>query len=213
MNPEVKLISITPDAEQNIAYIARVSNPQNQNNPDATKLIKYCIKNGHWSVFEHAFMTMEVTLPLAIAIQILRHRSFTFQQFSQRYADITLIDNEIPLFELREQDSKNRQNSTDTISDEIKNKYLDRIEKHFQQALQLYNEMLADGIAKESARFILPVAVPTKIYISGHARSWMHYLEVRDEDGVQKEHRDVAQLCKQIFINQFPAISKSLDWI
>lgn len=212
MTPEVKLINITPDAEKNIAFVARISNPDNQNNPDPTKLIKYCLKHGHFSIFEHSFMTMEVTLPLAIAVQILRHRSFTFQQFSGRYSDMNLVADTIPLFELREQDLKNRQNSTDTISQELKNKYLAKIEKHFEQAMILYNDMLADGIAKECARFILPQAIPTKIYISGNARSWIHYLSERVKDGVQKEHRDVALLIQQEFIKQFPTIANVLEW-
>jgi thymidylate synthase (FAD) len=210
MLPIVKLISITPDAEKNIAYIARVSSPANQDNPDAAKLIKYCLRHGHYSVFEHSFMTVEVTLPLAIAVQVLRHRSFTFQQFSARYADVSLLNDTIPLFELRAQDTKNRQNSTDTISEDIKEKYLDKIEKHFTEAMQIYKDMLADGIAKECARFILPVAMPTKIYVSGNVRSFIHYISERTKNGVQKEHRDVALLIQQEFNKQFPIIATAL---
>lgn len=212
MKPEAKLITVTPDAEEIIAYIARVSSPSNQNNPDASKLLKYLIRHGHWSPFEQAHMTLEVNLPLAIAVQILRHRSFCFQQFSQRYADATLLDGSIPLFELREQDHKNRQNSTDTISQELKEKYLERIRKHFADAISLYNEMLADNIAKECARFVLPMAIPTRIYITGNVRSWIHYLQARTKEEAQKEHRDAAAEMKKIFVEQFPNISKALEW-
>lgn len=208
----VKLISVTPDAEKTMGYCARVSNPNNQENPNYAKLLKYCIDHQHFSVFEQAFMTLEIETTRGIAAQILRHRSFTFQEFSQRYADATLLAEEIPLFELRRQDTKNRQNSIDDISDEIKSKWNTQIRQHFAKSKALYDGMIKDGIAKESARFILPLATPTKLYMSGSVRSWLHYIELRSSNGTQKEHMIIANECKQIFIEQFPTISEALSW-
>ena len=185
---KVKLVSITPDAEETIAYIARVSNPKNQDNEKYEGLLKYMIKHGHWSPFEQAYMTIEIQTSLAIATQILRHRSFTYQQFSQRYAEKNLINESIDLPELRRQDTKNRQNSIDDISDDIKNGFYKKIKKHFDEATELYNDMLNAGIAKESARFVLPQATTTRMYMTGTIRSWMHYLELRSAHGTQKEH-------------------------
>jgi thymidylate synthase (FAD) len=210
--PTAKLISITPDAEITMAYVARVSNPDNQNNPNIAKLLKYCLDEGHVSVFEQASLTMEIETHLAIAVQILRHRSFCFQMFSQRYADASLLNEAIPLFELRMQDTKNRQSSTDTLSDELKEKFLFKIENHFNDTMRLYNEMLDAGIAKECARFVLPQATTTRLYITGNIRSWIFYLQERSKAGVQKEHREVAKLCKNIFIKQLPVVSDSLGW-
>jgi len=210
--PKVSLISITPDAEKVITYIARVSNPDNQNNPNIAKLLKYCLDEGHVSIFEQASITIEVETHLAIATQILRHRSFCFQQFSQRYADVGLLNESIPLFELRTQDTKNRQNSLDTLDEKIKDQFLFKIENHFVDAMRLYNEMIVSGIAKECARFVLPQATTTRMYITGNIRSWIFYLRERLKDGVQKEHRDVAKLCQNIFIEQLPVVSTSLGW-
>lgn len=206
----VKLISVTPDAEQIVSYCARVSNPNNQQNPDCTKLIKYCINHAHFSVFEQAFLTLEINTTRGLAAQILRHRSFTFQEFSQRYADTTLLAEEIPSFELRRQDTKNRQNSINDISDEIKSKWGVKIREHFAKAKAIYDGMIADGIAKECARFILPLATPTRLYMSGSLRSWITYIALREKSGTQKEHMDIAKECKKIFCEQFPIIGEAL---
>ena len=200
----VKLISVTPNAEQIMSYCARVSNPNNQNNSDYSKLLKYCIDHGHFSVFEQAFMTVEINTTRGLAAQILRHRSFTFQEFSQRYADTTLLAEDIPTFELRRQDNKNRQNSIDDISDEIRYKWNSKIREHFAKAKSIYDGMVADGIAKECARFVLPLATPTRLYVSGSIRSWIHYIELRSSNGTQKEHRLIAEEAKRIFSDQFP---------
>lgn len=212
LKPTAKLIALTPDAEKIIAYIARVSNPKNQENENFKGLLKYCIKNHHWSVFEQAFMTLEVETSRAICTQILRHRSFTFQQFSQRYADNSVLTEEIPLFDLRTQDAKNRQNSIDNMTEEEKDKWYKEIDQHFAQSMDLYKRMLAAGIAKESARFVLPENMPARIYISGSIRSWIHYIELRSANGTQKEHQEVALLCKQIFIQELPVIAEALGW-
>lgn len=206
----VKLISVTPDAEKLMAYCARVSNPSNQNNDNYAKLLKYCIEHQHWSIFEQGFMTLEINTTRGLAAQILRHRSFTFQEFSQRYADTTLLADEIPMFELRRQDSKNRQNSIDDITDEVKAKWGMKIREHFAKAKGIYDGMIQDGIAKECARFVLPLATPTKLYMSGTIRSWIHYIALREKNGTQQEHINIAKQCKQIFCEQFPTISEAL---
>ena len=208
----IKLISITPNAEQLMAYCARVSNPSNQNNESVDRLISYCIKNQHWSIFEQAFITMEINTTRGIAAQILRHRSFTFQEFSQRYADTTLLSEDIPLFELRRQDTKNRQNSIDDISDEIKVKWNTKIREHFAKSKSIYDGMVADGIAKECARFVLPLATPTRLYMSGSVRSFIHWIELRSSNGTQKEHMLIANEAKRIFIYQLPIVSQALGW-
>ena len=207
----VELISLTPNAEKTMAYIARVSNPNNQNNEDYSKLLSYCIKNEHWSVFEQSFMTLQIETNRGIAAQILRHRSFTFQEFSQRYADSTQLGN-IPLPELRRQDVKNRQNSISDLPTELKEQYNQKISEHFRNAFNLYEELLAKGIAKECARFVLPLATPTRIYMSGSCRSWIHYINLRSAHGTQEEHKIIALNCKSIFKQSFPTVSKSLDW-
>lgn len=208
---EVKLITVTPDAEKNIAYIARVSNPNNQENPNYAKLLAYCIKHGHWSVFEQAHMTLEINTTRGLAAQILRHRSFTFQEFSQRYADTNLLSNEIPIPDLRSQDTKNRQNSVDDISAEKKSVLQGHIARHFTQGIDLYNELLREGVAKECARFVLPLATPTRLYMTGNLRSWMHYIDLRSANGTQKEHMDIALECKRIFAEQFPIITEAWE--
>lgn len=208
----VNLIGVTPDAEKIMSYCARVSNPSNQNNDNYAKLLKYCIDHKHWSIFEHATMTLEINTTRGLAAQILRHRSFTFQEFSQRYADTTLLAEEIPLFELRRQDTKNRQNSIDDIENEIKVKWNAKLREHFAKAKAIYDGMIADGIAKECARFVLPLATPTRLYVTGNVRNWIHYIELRTANGTQKEHTDIANQCKTIFIQQFPIISEALGW-
>jgi thymidylate synthase (FAD) len=212
MKPTVRLISATSDAEKHIAYCARVSNPKNQENSNFEGLLKYCIKNQHWSIFEHAFLTVEINTSLAIATQILRHRSFTFQQFSQRYADSTELQLELPTPDLRRQDTKNRQNSTDDLDYNVKVNLEERIQKHFERSLALYNEMLEKGVAKECARFVLPQATQTRLYMSGSIRSWMHYIDLRSAHGTQKEHMEVAEAIRCIFTCQFPTISSALGW-
>ena len=212
MKPTVKLISATPDAEKHIAYCARVSNPKNQENNNFEGLLKYCIKNQHWSIFEHAFLTVEINTSLAIATQILRHRSFTFQQFSQRYADSTELQVELPVPELRRQDTKNRQNSTDDLGDRLKLTLQERIRMHFEYSLKLYNELLEKGVAKECARFVLPQSTQTRLYMSGSVRSWIHYIDLRAAHGTQKEHMEVAEAVRCIFTCQFPTISSALGW-
>ncbi len=208
----VKLVSVTPDAEKMIAYIARVSNPSNQNNEKYAGLLKYCIKHGHWSVFEQAHMTLEINTSRGIAAQILRHRSFTFQEFSQRYADTNLLSEEIPVPDLRSQDHKNRQNSVDDISPEKKLALQGTIARHFAESIDLYNELLRQGVAKECSRFVLPLAVGTRIFMTGNLRSWMHYIDLRSSNGTQKEHMDIANECKQIFMEQFPIVSEAMEW-
>tara|TARA_Y100000401_G_scaffold8878_1_gene6063 strand:- start:3640 stop:4260 length:621 start_codon:yes stop_codon:yes gene_type:complete len=206
------LISVTPDAEKHIAYCARVSNPQNQENEKFSGLLKYCIKHQHWSIFEQAFMTLELNTSRGIAAQVLRHRSFTYQEFSQRYADVNWLDSGIPIPELRRQDEKNRQNSIDDIDPEQIKFLNQRIEKYFNEGMDLYNELLREGIAKECARFVLPLAVPTRLYMTGSIRSWIHYIDLRSANGTQKEHMDIANDAKRIFKEQFPSIAEALEW-
>ena len=208
----VSLVSVSPDAEKHMAYCARVSNPNNQDNENYAGLLRYCIKHQHWSIFEQAFMTLEINTTRGLAAQILRHRSFTFQEFSQRYADTNLLDTNIPLPELRRQDTKNRQNSIDDIPEDQSKMLLGRIQNYFNEGLDLYNELLREGIAKECARFVLPLATPTRIYMSGSVRSWVHYIDLRSGHGTQKEHMDIANACKEIFKEQFPTVSEALEW-
>ena len=208
----VKFISITPDAEKTMAYIARVSNPKNQDNENFSGLLRYCIKHEHWSVFELSSMTLEIETTRGIAAQILRHRSFTYQEFSQRYADSNLLG-EIELPELRRQDDKNRQNSIDDLEPEVVEKFNRQMNTLFSSAFGLYNQMLQAGVAKECARFVLPLATPTKIYMTGSCRSWIHYINLRSAHGTQKEHMDIANGCKKLFTEQFPAVSEALEWI
>ena len=212
MTCEVKLISVTPDAENTMAYIARVSNPNNQENPNYAGLLRYCIQHEHWSVFEQATMTLEIGTNRGIAAQILRHRSFTFQEFSQRYADANLLAADIPIPELRRQDTKNRQNSIDDLDSELVKAFQSRIRMLFSEASELYTDMVEAGIAKECARFALPLAVPTRLYMTGSCRSWIHYINLRSAHGTQKEHMEIAEACKEIFKVQFPTVAKALEW-
>jgi len=212
MNQKVNFVSVTPDAEKHIAYCARVSNPKNQDNENFQNLIRYCIKNQHWSIFEHAFMTLEINTSLAIATQILRHRSFTYQQFSQRYADSSELQLNLQVPDLRRQDSKNRQNSIDDVDPFLRQSFEVKIQSHFSESMKIYKEMLEAGIAKECARFVLPQATNTRLYMTGSVRSWIHYIELRSAHGTQKEHMDVANKCKEIFTDNFPTISYALEW-
>ena len=209
----VKLVSVTPDAEQIMAYVARVSNPNNQENPNYAKLLGYCIKHNHWSVFEQSFMTLEIETTRGLAAQILRHRSFTYQEFSQRYADSSLLTETIPVPELSRQDTKNRQNSIDDVNEFVRQEFEIKMRKHFDEAMVLYQSMLDMNIAKECARFVLPLATPTRLYMSGSCRSWIHYITLRSANGTQKEHMDIAEACKKIFVEQFPTCAEALEWV
>ena len=195
-----------------MAYIARVSNPNNQDNENYAGLLRYCIKHNHWSVFEQSSMTLELETTRAIAAQVLRHRSFTYQEFSQRYASTQLLSQDIPVPDLRRQDTKNRQNSTDDLDLLKKVQLMGKIEEHFMKSRALYEELLLHDVAKECARMVMPLATPTKIYMTGTCRSWIHYIELRSANGTQKEHMDLAESCKQIFIEQFPTVSEALEW-
>jgi thymidylate synthase (FAD) len=212
----VRLISVTPDAEKTMAYVARVSNPANQDSENYSKLLAYCIKHNHWSVFEQSFMTLEIETNRGIAAQILRHRSFTYQEFSQRYADTNLLTQYIPVPDLRRQDTKNRQNSTDDLEGYLKLKLQSEIQEHFAASNALYKRLLDHGVAKECARFVLPLATPTRIYMSGSCRSWITYIALREKSGTQKEHMDIAKACKAVFAEQFPvcyeALGGEIDW-
>lgn len=208
----VNLETITPNAERTMGRIARVSNPANQDNEDVAGLLAYCIRHKHWSVFEHAHITMEITTTRDIAAQILRHRSFTFQEFSQRYAAVTSV---APVPELRLQDLKNRQNSIDVI-DGLKANELtvlqSKIAAHFLKSQDLYEELLAADVAKECARKVLPLNTETTIYMTGTVRDWIHYIELRSGNGTQKEHMQIANDAKDLFVEALPTVGKALGW-
>ena len=208
----VNLISVTPDAEKHMAYCARVSNPNNQENEKFSGLLKYCVKHQHWSIFEQAYMTLELNTTRGIAAQVLRHRSFTYQEFSQRYADSSLLGETIPLPELRRQDTKNRQNSIDDLDPFVIQNLELQMQTLFDSSMALYHQMLERGVAKECARFVLPLACPTKIYMTGSVRSWIHYIDLRSANGTQKEHMDLALGAKRIFCEQFPAVAEAMEW-
>ena len=208
----VKLVTVTPEAEKTMGYVARVSNPNNQENPKVAGLLKYCINHQHWSVFEQAHMTLEIETTRGIAAQVLRHRSFTFQEFSQRYADSSMLATTIPMFDLRRQDDKNRQNSIDDVDDFTKQELEIAVKRYFTESMDLYQQMLRVGIAKECARFVLPLATPTKIYMTGSVRSWIHYIHLRSAHGTQKEHMDIANDAKRVFCEQFPICAEALEW-
>ena len=212
MTQNVRLVSVTPEAEKHMAYVARVSNPKNQDNEKFAGLLKYCIQHGHWSVFEQAHMTVEINTTRGLAAQILRHRSFTYQEFSQRYADSSLLEEDIPIPELRRQDTKNRQNSTDDLDPKLVHDYEIGIRNHFENAMWLYKDMLDNGVAKECARFVLPLATPTRLYMTGSVRSWVHYIDLRSAHGTQKEHMEVVEVIRCIFGCQFPTVAEALGW-
>lgn len=204
---EVRLISITPDAENTVMYCARVSNPKNQDSKNA-KLLEYCAKHGHWSIFEMANLVIEIETSRAISAQILRHRSFSFQEFSQRYAAVQGCE----IYEARSQDKKNRQNSIDNMSEEDKQWFLEAQEKVQDESTYLYETALRRGIAKEQARFLLPMSSTTKLYMNGTIRSWIHYLNLRCGNGTQKEHQEIAFKIRAIFCRQLPTIAEALGW-
>ena len=209
----VKLVTVTPKAEETMGYVARVSNPKNQDNPKGAGLLGYCIKHGHWSVFEQAHMTVEIETTRGLAAQILRHRSFTYQEFSQRYADSSMLGKVIPIPELRRQDDKNRQNSIDDLDPFVVQDFDLKMQRHFVDGMKLYKEMLDAGVAKECARFVLPLATPTKLYMTGSVRSWIHYINLRSAHGTQKEHMQIAENCRTIFNEQFPIVAEALVWL
>ena len=204
----VKLIAITPKAEELIAYCARVSS-SNQFNPDIAKLLKYCIDHGHWSVFETPYITVEINTSRAISAQILRHRSFTFQEFSQRYAAVA----DFETYPARRQDSKNRQNSIDDMDSEDKRWFVSAQDRIQLLSASLYHDALDKGIAKEQARFLLPMSSKTKLYMTGNIRSWIHYLDLRCHIDTQKEHRDIALAIREILKKELPIISKAVTWL
>ena len=208
---KVSFVNITANPEQTMAYIARVSNPNNQDNENYAGLLRYCIKHQHWSVFEQSSMTLEIETTRGLAAQILRHRSFTFQEFSQRYADSNLLG-EIELPELRRQDTKNRQNSIDDLEPAVVKKLEKQMNTLFSSSLALYNQMLESGVAKECARFVLPLATPTRLYMTGSCRSWIHYIQLRSAHGTQKEHMDIANACKHLFVEKYPTVAEALEW-
>ena len=208
---KVSFVNITADPEQTMAYIARVSNPSNQNNENYAGLLRYCIKHQHWSVFEQSSMTLEIETTRGLAAQVLRHRSFTFQEFSQRYADSNLLG-KIDLPDLRRRDTKNRQNSIDNLDSKIVEKLNKQMTTLFESSLALYNQMLELGVAKECARFVLPLATPTRLYMTGSCRSWIHYIQLRSAHGTQKEHMDIANACKGLFVQYYPTVAEALEW-
>ena len=203
---QAKLVWVTPDAEKLIGKIARVSNPANEDNPNVDKLLRYLIKHKHWSPFEMASMCVEIETTRAISPQILRHRSFSFQEFSQRYAVATTVD--IP--QLRKQDTKNRQNSTDDLEHDVKQILDHQIEKHFNSAQDLYQQMLDCGVAKECARAVLPLNTVTRLYMSGTIRSWLHYVALRGANGTQKEHMQIAKSVGEILTTELPTITRAM---
>ena len=204
-----KLIWITPDAEALVGKIARVSNPNNEDNPEVDKLIRYLIRHKHWSPFEMVSMCVEIHTTRAIAAQILRHRSFSFQEFSQRYA-IPTDPFATVLPDLRRQDTKNRQNSIDDIEPQTKEYYDQRIDNHFREAVKLYESLLHSGVAKECARSVLPLNTVTRLYMSGTIRSWLHYVDLRGDNGTQREHMTIARAVGEILADQVPTIARAM---
>jgi len=218
---DVKLIACTQGVgelegkspQDVVSYVARVSNPHNQDNFDtAGGLLRYCITHEHWSIFETVSMTLEINTTRGIAAQILRHRSFTFQEFSQRYADTNLLSADIPVPELRRQDKKNRQNSVNDLPPGVIQQYGDKIADHFRRSMHLYDNLIDSGVAKECARFVLPLATPTRIYMTGSCRSWIHYINLRSGNGTQSEHAAIARQCKEVFREIFPEVADALYW-
>lgn len=203
----IRLVTITPNAEELIAYCARVSSP-NQENPEIEKLLRYCVTHKHWSIFEQASATFEITTSRAISAQILRHRSFKFQEFSQRYAEAQ----EFVEYKARRQDTKNRQNSIDDIDEETQRSWLYRQQRNWDRAIAEYRWALSAGIAKECARMVLPMQTMTRLYMTGDIRSWLHYLDVRCSEDTQLEHREIALQIKDTLKEELPTIAQALDW-
>ena len=207
----VELVHATPDGDNLISYMARVSNPNNQNNTETSaRLIKYLIKHKHWSPFEMVNMCVEITTTRSIAAQILRHRSFSFQEFSQRYAGVTEMPDTLAV---RRQDSTNRQSSIDDVDPYTSQDFQIKAQQVYDLSYGLYNEMLAAGIAKECAREVLPLSAPTKLYMNGTLRSWIHYTNLRCANGTQHEHKIIADQCLELVKQCFPLVSKALSSI
>lgn len=207
---DAKLVAITPNAEQLCIYCARVSNPKNQDNPSYAKLLDYLIREKHWSPFEMAHMTLEINTSRAVSPQVLRHRSFSFQEFSQRYSKASGLNATIPLPHLRRQDHKNRQASHDDLGTELVRDLESKIDNLYDHAAELYQELLENDVAKECAREILPLGVSTRLYMAGSLRSWITYIALREKNGTQLEHQKIALSCKQILSEQCPAIAEAL---
>ena len=206
----VSLVHATNDGEELVAYMARVSNPSNQDNKEtAPRLIRYLIKHKHWSPFEMVNMCVEIKTTRSIAAQILRHRSFSFQEFSQRYSKVYSPPS---LPRLREQDATNRQNSTDTLPESLKDSLSDQIEDLFHKSQDVYAMLLANGVAKECARDVLPLATPTNMYMNGTLRSWLHYCDLRCSNGTQYEHKLIADQVKDIIYDLYPSIAAAM-WV
>jgi thymidylate synthase (FAD) len=207
---KVELVSVTPNPDQTIIYIARVSS-QNQTNPNITRLTRYLIDKKHWSPFEHAFLTVEVKTSRGIAPQILRHRSFSFQEFSQRYAAVDASG--IEIYAARRAGATNRQSSIDDLPVEIQEEWQRRQMDNWRYAFEHYTWALSNNIATECARFVLPLGTETRLYMSGSVRSWIHYIALRAAEDVQKEHRDIALAIRDIFVEQFPVTGRALGWL
>lgn len=208
----VKLMAATPQAEEHIVEVARVSSKREDKRGNPEGLLNYLIKHRHWSPFEHSYMTVEIETSKAIGIQLIRHRSFTFQEFSQRYQDVNLLKDIFEPIEFRKQAEDNRQSST-TIFDSETNEFMQNMVKmHFDSASELYSALIESGVARETARFVLPLATKTKIHMTGSIRSWIHFLELRDDGHAQKEIQEVARAIKAIFKEQFPIISNALNY-
>ena len=210
MSDIAKFVSITPDAEKTIAYCARVSNPKNQESENIAGLLKYCIKHKHWSIFEMANLVIEVNTTRDISAQILRHRSYSFQEWSTRYANVNDLCEHIPVPDLRLQDTKDRQNSIDNMDGYLKLTLQSKIAEHFENARKLYDELISHGTAKECARRVLPLATPTRLYMNGNIRSWITYISLREKNGTQEEHKQVALACKKIFAEHLPVVTEAL---
>lgn len=208
-----KLISITPDAEQTCIYCARVSNPNNQDNPEYSKLVKYLIKQKHWSPFEMANMVLEINTTRSVSPQILRHRSFSFQEFSQRYAnatDLMLLNRDLMTTMIRSQDFKNKQVSNDNMEENLKKELVEVMYNSYNSSITAYEKLIASGVAKECAREVLPMATPTRLYMNGTLRSWITYIALREKNGTQLEHQKIALSCKKILSQECPIISDAL---
>ena len=206
MMHSAKLVWITPDAEKLVGKIARVSNPANEDNPNVKGLLKYLIEHRHWSPFEMASMCVEIKTTRAISPQLLRHRSFSFQEFSQRYAESTAID----MPQLRRQDKKNRQNSTDDLDPEYIEFMEEKIHRLYEESMDLYQYMLSKDVAKECARSVLPLNTESRLYMSGTIRSWLHYVDLRGDNGTQREHMSIARCVGDILADQVPNIARAM---
>ncbi len=206
-----EVLHATPDGDQLVAYMARVSNPANQDKEKCSKsLINYLIKHKHWSPFEMVNMCVEINTTRSIAAQLLRHRSFSFQEFSQRYSDVHNLGNPI-LPALRRQDTSNRQNSIDDIDHHDQQMWLKMISEHQNKGMALYTQMLESGIAKECAREVLPLSIPSRLYMNGNLRSWIHYCQLRCSPDTQKEHRNIAMQIKGLIKKEFPLIYEASE--